>query len=166
MSKELSDCDIRYTRLTDTPYLRRWLTDPKVAKWFPMGSENEVDLAVRAWIGFSRYYSSLTATKEGVPLGIATLFLMPYKKVAHECMFKLIVDPEKQHQGVGTTLLRNLKHLAKNYFHLELMKIEIFEKNPIEILLKQQEFYEIIRQEKFVKDQGQYSARIVYEAKL
>ena len=52
---------------------------------------------------------------------------MPYKKVAHHCLFKIVVDPKHQRKGIGRALLKNLKHLAKTYFHLELMHIEVFE---------------------------------------
>ena len=49
-------------------------------------------------------------------------------------------------------LVKNLKHLAKNYFHLEMIATEVFEGNPIIPLLKKNDFEEIFRQEKFVKD--------------
>lgn len=158
--------DIRYTYVTDTPYLRQWLNHPGVQKWFPVSEEREIEDAVQCWIGFSRYSSSITATLNGVPCGIGTLFLMPYRKVAHHCLFKLVVDPKYQHRGIGTSLLKNLKHLAKNYFHLELMHIEVFEGNPFIRLLKKFDFHEFARQEKFVKDSEGYHARILYESNL
>ena len=91
---------------------------------------------------------------------------MPYRKVAHQCLFKVIVDPHFQRKGVGTALIRNLKHLAKNYFHLEMISTEIFEGNPIISLLKKNEFQEIFRQDKFVKVNDGYKARIFMETKL
>ena len=48
---------------------------------------------------FAAGAASLTATINHVPCGIGTLFLMPYKKVAHHCLFKLIVDPHWQRKG-------------------------------------------------------------------
>ena len=158
--------DIRYTFVTDMPYLRDWLLHPEVQKWFPVSQEKELEDAIQCWIGFSRYSSSLTATIDHVPCGIGTLFLMPYRKVAHHCIFKLVVDPRYQRQGIGRDLLKNLKHLAKNYFHLELMHIEVFEGNPFIHLLKEFNFCEFARQERFVKHEGEYSARILYESFL
>ncbi len=163
---EPAGLDIRYTYLTDGPQLRDWLHHPDVQKWFPVSLEKEIDDAVQCWTGFSRFSSSLTATLNGVPCGIGTLFLMPYRKVAHHCLFKIVVDPVHQRRGIGTALLRNLKHLAKNYFHLELMHIEIFEGNPILHLLKKFDFHEFARQANFVKDGDQYLARVLMESYL
>ncbi len=164
--KELEGLDIRYSHLPDAAHLRDWLKDPVVQTWFPVSEEKEIEDAVQCWIGFSRYASSLTATVEGEPCGMGTLFLMPYRKVAHHCLFKVVVDPKFQRQGIGNSLLKNLKHLAKNYFHLELMHIEVFDANPFIHLLQQHGFQEFARQERFVKDKGKYSSRILYECYL
>lgn len=158
--------DIRYTYITDISYLRQWVKTSGVLHWFPMSTEKEVEDALQCWIGFCRWSSSLTATINHVPCAIATLFLMPYKKVAHHCVFKIIVDPKWQRKGIGFSLLKNLKHLAKNYFHLEMINIEVFEGNPIVELLKKHGFYEFARQEKFVKEEEKYLARILMETKL
>lgn len=163
---ELTDIDIRYTYVTDTPFLRGWLQNPQVQKWFPVSEEREIEDAVQCWIGFSRYSSSLTATLNGEPVGIGTLFLMPYRKVAHHCLFKLVVDPKHQRKGIGSALLKNLKHLAKNYFHLDLIHIEVFEGNPVIHLLQKYDFHEFARQEGFVKDKDHYLSRILYESFL
>lgn len=169
MSKitESTDFDIRYTQTDDTPYLRSWLDVPGMLHWFPMSTQAEVDQAIAVWIGFSRINASLTATYKGEPCGMGTLFLMPYRKVAHHCLFKMIVSPEHQRQGVGTALLRNLKHHAKNYFRLELMHIEIFESNPIEFLLLKNGFRQFARQQRYVKEEnGQYLTRVLMETDL
>ncbi len=161
---EIPGFDIRYTYVTDISYLREWVNHPTILKWFPMATEKEVEDALQCWIGFCRWSSSLTATIDRIPCAVGTLFLMPYQKVAHQALFKLAVNPKWQRRGIGTALLRNLKHLAKNYFHLEAIAIEIFEGNPIESLLKQQGFQEIFRQNHYVKDPD--SARIYMEAYL
>lgn len=158
--------DIRYTYLTDMSYLRQWVMSPGMLKWFPMSTEKEIEDALQCWIGFCRWSSSITATVNHVPCGIGTLFLMPYKKVAHHCLFKLIVDPHWQRKGIGQALVRNLKHLAKTYFHLEIIATEVFEGNPIISLLKKEGFNEVFRQEKFVKDEGGYKARVFLETRL
>lgn len=163
---ELSGYDIRYTHVGDISYLRDWLHDPGMLHWFPMSEEKETEDAAQCWIGFSRYGSSLTATMDGIPCAIGTLFLMPYQKVAHHCLFKMIVDPKFQRKGIGSSLLKNLKHLAKEYFKLELMHIEVFEGNPIVHLLKKADFYEYARQERYVKENGKYLARILFESNL
>jgi len=163
---ELPGYDIRYTFVTDMPFLRDWLATPGMLHWFPMSEGREVEDAIQCWIGFSRFSASLTATLNGTPCGMGTLFLMPYQKVAHHCMFKIIVDPKHQRKGIGGSLLKNLKHLAKNYFHLELMHIEVFEGNPIIHLLKKYDFHEFARQERFIKENDKYFARILFESYL
>src|SRR5437016_398270 len=112
------DIDVRYTDLSDGKYLKEWLLDPSVARWFPMCDNVEIDDAVHRWIGFSRYKCSLTAVKDGVPCGIATLYLQPYRKLAHQCEFGIIVGGVHRGKGIGTLLIRNLMHLAKENFRI------------------------------------------------
>ena len=163
---ELEGFDIRYTHMTDSPFLREWLLHPDVQRWFPVSEEKECEDAIQCWMGFSRFSSSLTSTINGVPCGVGTLFLMPYRKVAHHCLFKLVVDPKHQKKGIGSSLLKNLKHLAKNYFHLDLIHIEVFEGSPIIPLLEKQGFHLFAKQEGFVKESGHYLARLLYESDL
>jgi RimJ/RimL family protein N-acetyltransferase len=163
---EILGYDLRYSQPSDLDYLKRWLSSDEMLHWFPMQETKEMEDAAQCWIGYARFSASLTATLDGVPCGIGTLFLMPYRKVAHHCQFKIIVDPQYQKKGIGASLLKNLKHLAKNYFHLEKMHIEIFEGNPILSLLKKYGFREYARQQRFVKENGNYLARILLECDL
>ncbi len=163
---DLPGFDIRYTYVTDITYLRQWIQSPGMLKWFPMSTEKEIEDAIQCWIGFCRWSASITATVNHIPCGIGTLFLMPYKKVAHHCLFKIIVDPNFQKRGIGDSLIRNLKHLAQNYFRLEMLSTEVFEGNPIISLLGKNGFREIFRQEKYVKDEEGYHARVFFEVHL
>lgn len=122
--------DIRYTELTDGKYLKKWLVDPAVGRWFPMADEIEVDDATGRWVGFCRYKCSLTAVIDDVPVGLATLYLQPYKKIAHQCEFGIIVADEHRGKGIGTALLRNLMHLGKENFKIELLHLQVYEGNP------------------------------------
>lgn len=162
----MQEHDIRYTYVTDLSYLRQWVQKPEIIQWFPMATEKEIEDALQCWIGFSRWSSSLTATVNHIPCAIGTLFLMPYRKVAHHCLFKIVVDPHFQGKGIGSSMVRNLKHLAKSYFHLEMISTEVFEGNPLITLLLKNGFYEVFRQEKFVKEKDGYKARIFLETKL
>ena len=165
--KELADFDIRYTQITDGQHVKEWLLNPEVLRWFPMGDEKEAEDAVQAWMGFCRWSCSLTGVVQNEPCGVGTLFLMPYRKVAHHCLVNLIVDPKRQGQGVGTSLLKNLKHLAKNYFRIEILHMEIYEGNPVIQLLEEQGFREFARQERYVKQgENQYLARVMFECCL
>ena len=163
MGEEL---DIRYTRVFDISYLRQWLHDPEVLRWFSMSSDQEIEQAIACWINFSRYNASLTAVIDRVPCGIATLFLPPYKKVSHHCLFKICVDPKYQRKGVGSALIKNIKHLAKTQFHFESVHAEVFDGNPLIPLLEKFDFHEFARQEYYVKAKDRYFARVLLEAKL
>src|ERR1700730_11593463 len=92
--------EMRYSDLSDGKYLKQWLLDPTVARWFPMYDEVEIDDAVSRWIGFSRYKCSLTAVLNGVPVGLTTLYLQPYKKLAHQCELGIIVGGDNRGKGV------------------------------------------------------------------
>lgn len=158
--------DIRYTQLADEPYLKEWLNSPGVLHWFPMSIGQEVEDTVRSWMSFYQWNCSLTCTIQDAPCGIGTLFLMPYRKVAHHCVFKIIVAPQWQKRGIGSSLLKNLMHLAKNYFRLEILHMEVYEGNPMISLLIKSGFQQFARQEHFVKENEKYLARLLFEINL
>jgi GNAT superfamily N-acetyltransferase len=166
MISDREEFDIDYTKLDEEVLLKKWLMWPGVLEWYPMAQEPDVDLVAKNWIGFARYKSSLTAYYKGKPVGIATLLLMPYRKVAHHGMMYIIVDPKWQGQGVGTALIRNLMHLAKTRFKLEDIHFDIYEGCRIMSILKKLGFEELLRQEKWVKTKQGYLARHLMEVKL
>ena len=160
------DYEICYSQPDDAPFLKGWIQDPNMLQWYPASSEQDIEFFVRNWIGFSRYQASLTALYKGQPIGIATLFLMPYLKVAHTSMTYMLVDPAYQRRGVGSSLLKNIVHHAKARFRLEFTYLEVYEGSPILPLLNKSDFYEVFRQENFVR-QGELSrARIIMEKQL
>jgi putative acetyltransferase len=159
---EIPDYDIRFSEMEDQAYLDQWFLDPAVCDDFPFGFEERVD-ALKNWIGFSRFKSSLTGTINNVPCAIGTLFLMPYKKVAHHCSFYLIVDPAHRRKGIGTSMVRNLLHLAKSRFRLESVHIEIYEPSKLLPILEKLQFEMFARQEAYMKIEGCARARILLE---
>lgn len=161
-----SDYDIRYSRAEDLEFLKQWMADPQTHMWYPPSSEKDVRQFVQNWIGFSKYRASITAIYQNQPIGIATVFLMPYLKVAHLCMMYIVVAPKWRRRGVGGSLLKNVKHLAKTRFRLESMHIEVWEGCPIIELSKRYGFEEIFTQEDFVHMDGKSYSRIVLETKL
>jgi putative acetyltransferase len=161
---EKSEIQIRYTDLSDAKYLKDWLCQPDVGRWFPMDDQVEIDDAVNRWIGFSRYKCSLTAVKEGIPVGLTTLYLQPYRKLAHQCEFGIIVGQEHRGKGVGTELLRNLMHLAKEQFRIELLHLQVYAENPAMHLYSRMGFKEFGRQTHWIKERdGTYRARVFME---
>ena len=158
----MEELDVRYSMIEDGKYLTKWLLDKENLKWFPPSEKEAKDYA-NNWIGFSRCKSSLTATLKGVPCGIITLYLMPYKKVAHLSMFYLIVDKQHRNKGIGTVLIKNMLNLAEKYFSLESVYAEVFDGCPIIPVLEKLEFSSFGAQPHFVKENGKYLGRIHYE---
>jgi RimJ/RimL family protein N-acetyltransferase len=155
--------ELRYTIPEDIEPLKEWLQEPGILRGFPMQDPIEVDDSVKHWIGFSKYKSSLTATIEGKPVGIATLCLMPYRKLAHQCLLSIIVSKEARGKGVGTILMNNLMHLAKEYFAIEVLYLEVYEGNPAISLYHRFGFREVGFQKHFMKENGEYVGKIVME---
>lgn len=160
----LAGLEIRYTEMSDTPHVREWLMDPTVATWFPMADAVEIDDAANRWVAFSKYRCSLTAVLDGVPCGIATLYLQPYRKLAHQCEFGIIVAPGYRNKGIGSDLLKNLIHLAKEYFKIELLHLQVYAKNPAINLYQRFGFREFGCQTHWIKEaDGSYTGRIFME---
>ena len=159
----MDDIEIRYTVEADAPYLKDWLMEPGVLAGFPMCDEQEVTDSVKHWIGFSRYKSSLTAVIDDEPVGIATLCLMPYKKLVHQCLLSIIVTDKMRGKGIGTKMMNNLIHLAKEYFSLEVLYLEVYQGNRAISLYDRFGFKKIGEQKHFMKENGHYISKIIME---
>lgn len=157
-----ADYDIRFSEMDDLKFLKEWFATPASCDPYPFEFEHREE-ALKNWIGFSKYKASLTGTLQNVPCAVGTLFLMPYKKVAHHCSLYLIVSPEHRRKGIGTSMVRNLLHLAKTRFRLEGVHVELYEPAPLRPLLEKLDFQMFARQEGFVKINGQEKARILME---
>lgn len=164
MHEEL-DCEIRYTTEADEAPIAEWLSDPNVLKWFPFG-EGEIGLVSKNWSSYSRFSSSLTLVYEGKACGVATIFFMPYIRLSHQATLLIAVDPKEQHKGFGGILIRNIVHLAKNYFNLELLGIEIYHGCPITSLLEKNKFKLIYAQDNYFREGDQFIAREYWEVQL
>jgi putative acetyltransferase len=136
--------------------------DPFACDDFPFDFE-ERSLALKNWMGFARWKSCLTGTVHSIPCAIGALFLMPYKKVSHHCSFYLIVDPNHRRKGIGTSMVRNLLHLAKTRFHLESVHVEIYEPSPLLSILEKLQFERFARQENYIKVKGFGRSRLLLE---
>jgi len=163
----LAGLDMRFTELSDAPYLKTWLMDTSVGRWFPMDDPVEIDDAVNRWISFCRYRCSLTATYNGTPCGIVTLYLQPYRKLAHQCEFGIIVAPEYRNRGFGTDLIKNIEHLGKTQFNLELLHLQVYANNPAIRLYQRCGYREFGNQAQWIKERdGTYTGRIFMEKSI
>ena len=162
----MSPLTIRMAEDADEKYLIEWLLQPGVLKWFPLCDLREVEDAARIWISYSKQSAVLTALWDGVPCGIANLYLQPYKKLAHQCLFAIIVDENYRNKKVGTQLMEELMVLAKERFRFEMLHLEVYEGNPAINLYRRLGFTEYGRQRHFIKDEGGYLAKILMQKNL
>lgn len=159
----MKELEIRYSNQKDGIFLEEWLKDPENNKWFPFSQEKEIENSARNWIAFSKYRASLTGIVDGQVCAIGTLFLMPYRKIAHFAMFYLIVDKAYRRKGVGSDMLNNLMNLAQRYFRLESIYAEVFEGCPIIGLLEKFNFERFAYQPMFLKENDdKYLARELF----
>ncbi len=165
MTKQ-SEIVIRITQPDDMAYLKKWLLDGDVLRWFPMCDEREVDDAVRVWVGYGKMQAAITATIDGIPCGMANLYIQPYQKLSHQCLFSIIVDKEHRGKGVGRRLLDDLIKMGKERFHLEILHLEVYEGNPAIKLYRRMGFKEYGRQKHFIKDRGKYTGKIFMQKNL
>ena len=156
--------ELRFTEVSDGPHLKEWLMDNSIGRWFPMFNEMEIDDAVMRWVGFHKFDCSLTALDpDNNPCGIVTLYLQPYKKLAHQAEFGIIVGGDHRGKGLGTMMLKNIMHLGKTKFNLELLHLQVYDGNPAVSLYKRLGFREYGKQTHWIKEDNEYLARIFME---
>lgn len=157
---------IRFGELSDEKYLVEWLLQPNVLDGFPLSDLREVEDAARIWISYAKQKAVLTALLEDEPCGIANLYLQPYEKLSHQCLFAILVDEKHRGKGVGAKLLKELIHLAKETFSIEILHLEVYQGNKAIDLYRRFGFREYGVHRKFIKDEGRYYNKILMQKKL
>ncbi len=156
----------RLTEESDYDLLVSWLMQPGVLRWFPLYDLREIEDAARIWIGNAKHHSVLTALVDDVPCGVATLYLQPYKKLAHQCLFAIVVDEAYRGRGVGRKLLTDLIALGKERFQLKILHLEVYDGNPAIGLYRKLGFEQYGFQRHFIKDNGEYIGKILMQKKI
>jgi len=158
---------IRLSIPEDKKYLISWLEDPDVLKWFPMCNRAEIEDAVRMWMYYIKYHAVITALIDGNPCGMAILYIQSLEKLKHHALFAIIVDKEQRGKGIGTALINELFKMAKEQFHLEIIHLEVYEKNPAIKLYERLGFKYYGNHKKFLKDEnGKYYDKILMQKYL
>ncbi len=155
--------DIRFSEASDLRFLEECFADRQERVPFPFETDKETSDALKNWIGFAKYKASLTGIIANQPCAVGTLFLMPYRKVSHHAAFYLIVEPSLRRKGIGTSMVRNLMHLAKTRFRLEGLHAEMFDPCALVSVLSKQNFEIYAKQDNFAHIEGQGRARILME---
>ncbi len=157
---------LRWTQAEDASYLRSWLLEPDVLRWFPMINELEVDDAIRFWMPNALNGNGITAVADGQPVGLVNLNRHPFKKLAHHALLSIIVAGAWRGRGLGTVLLHNCIRLAEAQ-GFQLLVLEVYEGNPAQRLYERVGFQEIGRHENFIKEpDGSYRSKIIMQYPL
>jgi len=166
MKQITPEISIRPVEDDDAILLKKWLNDPKILCWFPMINEVEIDDAVRIWISYSKAGAGLMALYHGRPCGLFNLYIQPFKKIAHNCLFSIIVDGEMRGRGIGTVLIEQGQILAKEKFAIDLLLLEVYEGNPARRLYERMGFSNYGEQKHFVKQEGKYLSKIFMQKRI
>ncbi len=162
----MNSIEIRLTQPGDDAYLTKWLLVPGILRWFPMMDAKEVEDSVRLWMGYAQMGAALTALWDGKPCGMANLYIQPFKKLAHQCLFAIIVDEQYRGKGVGTALLTALMKHAKEKFNIEVLHLEVYEENPARKLYERLGFTKFGEQTHFIKENGQHRGKVYLQRPL
>lgn len=157
---------IRPTEEGDQKYLVEWFLQPGVLDGFPLYDLCEVEDAARIWVSYIKQGAVLTAEWDGVPCGIANLYIQPYEKLVHQCLFAIIVDEKFRGKGIGAKLMRELIKLAKEKFKIEILHLEVYHGNPAINLYKRLGFKIYGVHKRFMKDGERYIDKIFMQKYL
>lgn len=158
--------EIRPAVMEDGAVLSKWLSDPQILRWFPMNDAREVEDSIRIWMSYTKLGACFTATLNGQPAGMSILYVQPYKKFSHQCLFAIIVGESFRNQGIGTALLEHTIVKAKESFHIEILHLEVYKGNPAIHLYERMGFQEYGSHPRFIKEGDEYIDKILMQKKL
>lgn len=160
------DVTFRKTDKKDMPLFVEWLLQPGVLVGFPMSDKRECQDAVRLWTHYIDKGLSITALYKGKPVGAANLYQHEVEKLSHQSLFVIIVDEKYRGKGIGTLLIKELIRLGKKR-GVEILHLEVYDKNPAVSLYKRLGFKEYGRHARYLKDvEGNYYDKILMELEI
>lgn len=157
---------VRSSREDEAPQVAAWVADPSALKWFPMTDQREIDDAIRIWAGYAKRGASFTAEYDGEIAGMAVLYLQPYQKFSHQCLFAIIVAEKFRGRGVGQALIEHFEKEGPKHFHLEKIHLEVYEGNPAIHLYERLGYKVYGTHPRFIKENGQYICKVLMEKEL
>jgi len=151
----------------DIFYLTKFLMDPVVLGWFPMSNLKEVQDATKVWLAYARKNASFTLEINGVPAGMAIVYVNSFEKLKDQSLFAIVVDAKHRGRGAGSKLLRFIMKQARDTFNIKLFHLEVYEGNPAYNLYYREGFREYGKHEKFLKNaDGTYGTKIFMQVDL
>lgn len=85
-------------------------------------------------------------------LGLIQLDISEFKKSAHTAYLCVIVGKNHRNKGIGTQLIKTAIEAAKNRFHIDVVYLDVFEKNRAVALYKRFGFEECGLEKRFMKE--------------
>lgn len=156
--------DIRYSRGLDELYLMHWLKNPANLVYLPCSGDEEIKNFSRSWMYYSSKKAGLSLVEHDRCLGMGVLILMPYDKVKHHAVLQIVMDPKINDMTYQVLLIKNMIHLAKNYFQLEALYIEHIGPEKALDVFKEYGFKEYAVQKGYIE--GPYPDKILLECFL
>ena len=157
----------RPTIAEDLEYYKQWLQQEGVLEGFPMSDKREIDDAVRLWHQYLAKGASLTALYKKAPVGAANLYIQDVEKLKHQSLFVILVDEKYRGKGIGTLLLKEIQKLAKTTFGIEILHLEVYDKNPAVRLYERVGFKRYAHHPNYLKDkEGNYYGKISMQMEL
>ena len=157
----------RKTTPQDLVYYKEWLQQPGILEGFPMSDAREIDDAISLWSQYLEKGSSITALYKKKPVGTSNLYILDVEKLRHQCLFVIIVDQKYQGRGIGTLLLKEMQKLAKHTFQIEVLHLEVYDKNPAVRLYKRMGFQQYAEHPNYLKDKNSnYYTKISMQMEL
>lgn len=163
----MTDVVIKTSEKRDTESLSLWFKEPGILSGFPMCNDTEVEDSIRLWSYHIDMGAGLTAWIGGERVGMLVLYINPFKKLAHTCLFSIVVNPAFRKRGVATLLIQTAEKVAKEKFGIEILHLEVYEKNEKAYRLYQKlGFIPYGKQKHFTKENGAYLDKVLMQKKL
>ena len=163
---KLEDFKIDFSQKEDCENIAGWISEHDM-QYYPFSNDEEMKPFINSWSEFTKHKSSLTASHDSVICAMAVLFLMPYVRVSHHASLWVAVAPDFRRKGIGDMMVKNIIHLAKQYFNLDHINAEIVEEAPLASILKKNGFEPCTRFKNFFKiGENEYHDKIQYTRDL
>jgi len=159
---------LRETLEEDGQVLTKWFEEPGILEGFPMQNPREVEDSVRYWISHAvQKKTGVTALVKKEVAGMAVFYIQPFKKLAHTCLFSIVVGKKFRKMGIGSRLIKEIEKMAKDCYQIEILRLEVYIGNDSAIRLYENlGFKQYGVQKKFMKENGRYVDKILMEKRL